>query len=389
MPELLHSTETEFETDYALLNATQGNVGNDCAGTFAGSSPGALSAHCGTKFALAHVRAERWSSRPPTDGNWEDIDELPFVAIDGDGPLRISGFDPPGEDHGLDLTGFTTGRVLVSANGRHRYRYSDDVPDLPPEEWLLQFFPEEGRPNPLAGPPRRLSGYAPFSTFDTRSGWNEAVHAWEQSGWHSRLFAAPGFRAVEMGVGCALKPVSARDLASASARFTLSSTRNSLPFPDDPLEIRLEQGDDDPLAALWGSPVANLRNAIDTLRHIQLLLDVRHAGETLLVPNPAPALVWDVEPLAEREIQHVRRQIGYADFRNIAEDIEFAVDWAGAAGLLTTVREMGTRWSMTSREIRGGLDLAATTRGITVSPRLEIEDATDDDSPIVVRPRQG
>jgi hypothetical protein len=100
-------------------------------------------------------------------------------------------------------------------------------------------------------------------------------------------------------------------------------------------------------------------------------------------------LVWDVEPLAEREIQHVRRQIGYADFRNIAEDIEFAVDWAGAAGLLTTVREMGTRWSMTSREIRGGLDLAATTRGITVSPRLEIEDATDDDSPIVVRPRQG
>jgi hypothetical protein len=383
MADLLGATETEFATDFAILSASQGYV-STAAGTFAGSSIGGLSANCGTKYARVHVRAERWSGRPDFDNSWEDMDELPFQALVGGGPLQISGFDEPSDNHGLDLEGFDSGRVLILAKGRHRYYYGDLEDEVPPEEWLLQFFPQEGRPNPLAGPPRRLVGFAPFSKSEKQSGWRAAIHAWEQSGWHSHLFSSPGFYAIQLGLRLAARAINARDLAHESSRFTRNGSPNPLPFPDDPLDIQLAERPGDPLADLYGAPVSNLREAIDAMRSLQLLLDVHRGDEVLLVPNPAPGPIWDANSMTENQIRVLRVHIGYADFRSIAEDIVIALSWAGEQGLKTTIQEMGTRWSMTSAAIRGGLALSALTAGVSTTPELDGENGDDDQVSIVI-----
>ena len=104
----------------------------------------------------------------------------------------------------------------------------------------------------------------------------------------------------------------------------------------------------------------------------------------LLVPNPAPGFVWETKEMTEKEIKGARLQIGYADFRSIAEDIVIALDWAGEQGLTTTVEEMGTRWSTSSAAIRGGLALSALTSGVSTTPELDNEKGDDDQRPIVV-----
>ncbi len=383
MADLLGATDTEFETDFAILNASQGGI-SAAAGTFAGSTIGGLSAHCGTKHARVHVRAERWSGRPEFDNSWEDFDELPFEAVVGGGPLQISGFDPPTDDHGLDLEEFGGGRVLILAKGRHRYSYGDLEDELPPEEWLLQFFPQDGLPNPLAGPPRRLVGFAPFSKREKQSGWAAAIHAWEQTGWHSYLSRSPGYYAIHLGMSVASRPVNASDLARESSQFTRNGSPNPLPFPDEPLDIPLPERIDDPLAGLNGAPVPTLREAINAMRNLQLLLEVHRGGETLLVPNPAPGPVWDTNSMTEQEIRGLLLQIGYADYRSIAEDIVIALSWAGAQGLKTTIQEMGTRWSTTSAAIRGGLALSALTSGVSTTPELDSEERDNDQLPIVI-----
>jgi hypothetical protein len=111
---------------------------------------------------------------------------------------------------------------------------------------------------------------------------------------------------------------------------------------------------------------------------------VRRAGKTLLVPNPAPAFVWDVASLSEKEVQGLQRQIRHREFVETAEDITSAVEWAGDAGLKTTVQEMGIRWSKSSADIRGGLALVALTEGVTVSPQLSGGNAAEDVLPILV-----
>lgn len=383
MGELLGSAETSFDTDFAILNAGQGRIGVARAGSFAGSGVGGLSAHCGTKYARVHVRAERWSGQPELNSSWEDIDELPFAAASDGGPLQMSGFDPPTGDHGLDLEGFGTGRVRVLANGRHRYYYGDVENELPPEEWLLQFFPAEGSPNPLAGPPRRLVGFAPFNKSERQSGWAAALHAWAQSGWHSYLFSSPGYYAVHLGASVAGRAVNERDLARESSRYRLSGAPNPIPTPENPLDVPLAERTDDPLVELFGAPIATLRDAIAAMRQVHLLLEVRRGSDILLVPNPAPGPIWEAKSMTEKEVRGAQLQIGYSDFRLIAEDIVTAVSWVGSQGLRTTIQEMGVRWSTTSAVIRGGLALAALTSGVSTAPELG-QDRDDDRRPIVI-----
>lgn len=384
MVELVGATETEFQTDFAILDARQSKA-DAAAGTFAGSSIGAMSAHCGTKYARVHVRAERWNGRPDFDFSWEDSDELPFEAIDGGGPLQVSGFDAPTDNHGLDLEGFGRGRVLVFAKGRHRYNYGDIEDRLPPEEWLLQFFPEDGPPQPLAGPPRRLAAFAPFSKWDKQPGWRAAIHAWTQAGWDSHLSRSPGYHAIRLGMSLAGRAIGARELAEASSQFTRNGSPDPLPFPDDPLDIQLAERAGDPLAAMYGAPIANLHDAITAMRSVQLLLEVQKDGEKLFVPNPAPGPIWDAMTMSDQEIRSAQLQIGYADFRSVAEDIVIAVAWAGEQGLSTTIEEMGTRWSTTSTAIRGGLELAALTSGVFTEPKLDNDKGEDDQVPLVIK----
>jgi hypothetical protein len=88
--------------------------------------------------------------------------------------------------------------------------------------------------------------------------------------------------------------------------------------------------------------------------------------------------------MTEKEIRGLRLQIGYADFRSIAEDIVIALNWAGEQGLKTTIQEMGIRWSTTSAAIRGGLVLSALTSGVSNTPQLDSENGDDDQVPLVI-----
>lgn len=156
MSTLLHSVEVDFQTDFAMFSAFDVLTPPYDRGTFATAGEGWVIASTGTKYARVHAVAERWSAVPPATHGWDDIDDLPFGATTGN--LRLGGFDEFSDP--LNLNGFGWGRVQVFARGRHRYHYSSwvDVDVMPPEEWLLRFYPVRGEPDPLAGPPRILGG---------------------------------------------------------------------------------------------------------------------------------------------------------------------------------------------------------------------------------------
>jgi hypothetical protein len=118
------------------------------------------------------VRLERWTARPPEPPGWEDADELPWQTLPGEPDVQVSGFDPT--DCALPLGDLRTGRVRVLARGRHRYYgdYGEFRPSLSPEEWLVQWWPEAGDLDALAGGPRRLG--VP---------WRHEQQAWRSSGW--------------------------------------------------------------------------------------------------------------------------------------------------------------------------------------------------------------
>jgi hypothetical protein len=371
MAELLGATEALFETDFAIMNAHQDPNDGPTPGGFVGSAPGGVAGMCGTKYAEVSARAERWSSRPEFDNSWEDVDELPFSAIADCGPLRLYGFDSPPDD-GLDLDGFGAGRVLVMARGRHRYGYSDHDNDaVPPEEWLLRFFPEAGPARPLEGPPRRLAGVAPFGG-PPKTGWAAALHAWSQTGWHSHFASSHSYYAIYLGLSASQRALTVNALAEVSFPYI---------YRVDP-----PARGEDSLAVSSGRPTATLGEAIDALRELQLLLPSTRDGQEVLIPNPDPGLVWERIELSDDQIKGARQQIGYTDFRQIAEDISIAMAWVPNSGLHSTVRAMALRWSTTPADIRGGLELLATS-GLKTEWATG-DRSTDDDTPLVLSMRR-
>jgi hypothetical protein len=390
MAELLGATEAQFDTDFAIINAIQQNSLGGASGNFAGTTTGGVSAMCGTKYANISARAERWSERPEFDNSWEDVDELPFVAAQGGGILRLYGFDSPSED-GLDLEGFGTGRVIVMARGRHRYGYSDyDTESLPPEEWLFRFFPEPGPPQPLSGPPRRLAGVAPFGA-PPQTGWASALHAWQQTGWHSYLGSSLSYYAVHLGLLVAKRALTPTALAELSFPYIYRKPGERPVMPTDPLTGLIDPPvrKEDRLATSSGRPTTTLGETIEALRELQLLLISVRGGEEVLIPNPDPGFVWERIELSDLEIQGARRQIGYADFRQIAEDISIALDWVPQTGLQSTVRQMALRWSTTPAEIRGALALLKITDNLDVRWSYSEQEHADDDAPLFMRNHRG
>ena len=303
--------QAHFDTDFSIVTAHQVPIDPE-SGSFAGSTVGGVTGLAGTKYANVSARAERWTGRPEFDNSWDDIDELPFVEDEDGGPLRLAGFDPSQAD-GLDLRGFGSGRVRVMARGRHRYNYSsgtDRVDSLPPEEWLFQFFPTDGPPRPLDGGPRRLAGIAPFGG-PPRSGWSSAVHAWEQTGWGSYLYASPGYRALNRALRVTEHAVTPSALAERAYRYVGRRPGERPEMPADPLAFSVDPPLDmnDPLASSTGLPTTTLGEAIEALRQLQLLLTSVRGGNDILVPNPDPGFVWDSISLTESETEHARRQL--------------------------------------------------------------------------------
>lgn len=156
MSSLLDAIAVDFQTDFAILWAFDSEPPPVDLITFATAGTDWVRALTGAKYSPVHAVAERWSAAPPEVDGWEDRDELPFRSTTG--RIRVQGFDPI--ETALDLTGFDWGRVQILARGRHRYGYDSrgDEFSLPPEEWLLRFYPVDGPPDPLAAPPRTLAG---------------------------------------------------------------------------------------------------------------------------------------------------------------------------------------------------------------------------------------
>ena len=393
MASLLSAVSAEFSTDFGILSAAQSGCGGAGAGGFVGSLPGCVAGLCGTKYADVLVRAERWDARPPQQLGWEDGDELPLEVLPGAGSLVLGGFDQT--DVGLDVDGLGRARVLVFARGRQRYGHSDFQEGMSPEEWLLQVFPDPDAQDALAGDPRRLAGQAPFGPLP-KTGWFAARHAWAQTGWHDYLYTMPGFYGVDIALSSAGHPLSRLELAAKAVPLHNGQTYfQGTPHQDplaQPLQPTLTPEQQNPmrlesvrtnaqrladLAAQVGLPeITVMGHFIQALENLGLLLVMRRKGEDLLVPNPCPGMVWDVLDIPEQVRDRIRVQIGYADFRQVAEDLDNIVGWARDLTLTTTPRTLATRLAVTVDEVRGGLDLLALNKRASHLPLLQ--DGNDD-----------
>lgn len=190
------TVEHRLDTDFAILLVEQEPRVSDGPDnlSYAVSAPGVVSMQCGTKHARVAVHLELWGSEPPpAEERWEDQDEVPFAVVGGSTELRVSGFERS-EAEALPVYGLDRARARVLARGRHRYTYGDLslVDDLPPEEWLVQFWPDPAARDALAGPPRRIAGSLPFDV--RRSAWGAALDAWRLTGWHTSLYSMVAFR---------------------------------------------------------------------------------------------------------------------------------------------------------------------------------------------------
>lgn len=398
----LLSVEAEFSTDFAIVNAAQAQHGA-ASGSFAGTCPGALSAMCGTKYAAVHIRAERWDARPPYARGWEDADELPFAGIAGGGPLMLGGFDDT--DIGLDVDDLGSARALLYARGRHRYGYSDFRPELPPEEWLLQVFPTAPVFDVLAGDPRRLSGGAPFGPRQN-TGWSAAMHAWSQTGWHHYLYRCPWFYEINLALSIARRPISREELARTALPFNEKGAAKDPAAAVHPLAVALQPAllqehpnqmllDMQAAAAESISQVATvagvpemrvLGDFIQALCNLGLLLPMQRNGEELLVPNACPGMVWDVVEIPEGNRGGLLEQIGYADFRHVAEDLRNLLGWAPAHRLRTTARSVAVRLAVAPPDVLGAIDLLAVTKQIENIPSTPSVIAPGDDFDVADAP---
>lgn len=348
--------ETTFDTDFAILSAYQSTGPDSDVGTFALTTHGALSASCGTKYARVHVRAERWDSRPPVAENWEDADELPFVEVPDGGPMEIAGFDPSSAR--LDVTGIGNARVQVYATGRHRYYYGDDVlgDALPPEQWLLRFFPTDGDPDPLAGGPRRLAGEGALYR-NAPDPWSAALRAVEVSGWYEVLWPSAVFQSVRSALWSAGGPTSEDELARLMVRRRAPFERGGADALDQ--VIPPSRDEPDQLAELTGRATPlTAGEALDAMLDLGLLVSEERTGVQLLIPNPAPEPAWVRRAREGHDPDSIRR-IRLNTLRHLhgllATDLSRALRWAGVQGLRSTPRKLALRLATTVDEVRGAL----------------------------------
>lgn len=367
------AVDAAFETDFAIVGAAQKVSPPEC-GSFAGTAPGAVAALAGTKYARVEMRLELWDERPPFEAGWEDADELPFEAVRDAGPLVPHGFEPVGP--GIDIADVGRARVQVLARGRQRYSYStgglDALEALPPEQWKLRFFQDDLGGDPLAGESRRLSGTAPFGPLP-RSGTRDALAAWGRAGWDEFLWLSPG-------VGGLLTRLVGNDARARTAAEIAAETLGQL--GRSTLHFQMPDGATDPLDALvqynsWSptdrvseaagrAPAGTIRDLLDALVDIGLLLPVRTRRGTVLVPNPEPDPVWEQVALDGVRLAAVRKSaVGHlAD--GVATDVINLLRWVGPEGLVTSPRRIAIRLALSSIAVAHALDSLSQTGQLQV-----------------------
>ena len=389
MARLVDEIAAEVQTDFALLSAAQGDrVGYAETQTYAASAPGCIAMMCGTKYANLVVRLERWDGRPAeADPLWEDCDEVPWEPVAEAGPLLVFGFDPA-EGDGLDVTDLGRSRVQVLASGRHRYTYGDFVEGLPPERWLLRLWPDPDAGDALAGPPRRVAGPLPFMW--RRNSWGAAFQGWSLAGWSSYLLGVEAFRVLAQAVAFIGQPFHPNELLPKLGPWGMQRDRAGAYDWSSPaighgwaVDIRQMQPEIgvklEALARAAKLPgIETFGDALTALERLGLL--ARLDGGRI-VPNPAPAPVWELVPLSPEARAGLETQALRAEFSSFEGDIEHVVRWCDGE-LITTPRTIATRLAIHPDDVRGAMRLLRSTRR---DVSLDPEGPTDPDREVTIR----
>lgn len=356
MARLLESVESRLSTDFAMLLAEQEPGTRPDAMCFATSNRGAVAMACGTKYADVHVVLQRWDSQPPLDQSaWEDRDELPFEEDVGAGPLQLGGFEPA-DGPGLDIDGLGRARIRVLATGRHRYTYGDSIDETaPPEEWLLQLWPDLSGMDAMAGEPRRLAGPLPFGPQAQPTPWHAALHAWRQTGWAAFFSSLDAFTAISHGLDVAQRGLPRRELPALAARV-----HRQLFDREPAMDTRLAPCLDaqrtalDLLGTRLDIDITTFGDLVTALLRCGLLT---HTDDDAVAPNPAPSPVWEVLDLPEATERSLRRQGLQADFAAIQWDLLHLVRWAPDQELRTSPRRIAIRLAVPLEQVSGGFQL--------------------------------
>jgi hypothetical protein len=320
---------------------------------------------CGTKYADVDIRLERWDGRPPEiEESWEDRDVLPWRNTSDSELVQAQGFDAPDSTEGLDVSGLGRARVEVLASGRHRYFYGDDNEGLPPERWLLRFWPDSQHLDALAGPPRRIAG--PQGEADPGP-WGAAVRAWSRVGWGDLLHTPSGFQYLVFAIGAVGRPFTHAELPDYLSGWWVANH----PGDDGPwsgsiydwnkVENRLANDGSPRVAKLATAAglakLETLNDAFDALCGLGLLAEVRYGGESYWTPNPSPRAAWDVLPEDDGKTPWMRirsLRTFYGDFEG---DLEHLCGWAEGGQMTVTPRRIATRLSISPDEVLSTIEL--------------------------------
>jgi hypothetical protein len=375
--------ETTLSTDFALLSARQSSPRGDATTlTFAASAPGVVEMLCGNKYADLSVRLERWDGQPPSpDSLWEDCDELPWETVPDGGPIQVAGFDPADHEEGLPVEGLGRARVQVLAAGRHRYYYGGSNEGLPPERWLLRFWPDAEDLDAMAGPPRRVAGPLPFIV--ARYGWQAATHAWTRNGWHDAFARLTGFEQLERSISGIGRPFQAEELPAMWGPLSSYDTRAygwdtpvvDLERPRPPWDTSVD--DLATLARASGMPVIDtLHDAFVSLSRLGLLAKAEAlSGGDRWVPNPAPRPAWEVLDVSEERAAALRVRGLRAEYSTLEHDLAHLHRWAHGGELSSTARAVAIRLSLSPDDVLGTIRLLNEVRPHTVIHQTAQPDA--------------
>ncbi len=296
----------------------------------------------------------------PEPAGYEDSDEVPWRGVD-DGPVVIAGFDYDQPVASLDVNDIDPTRVRICASGRYRFDYDDASEGLPPEKWLLQFWPDHDGTDELYRRPRRMGGPPPFS-LRFSSAWLTAMHAWRSAGWPALLGSIRSVHWVRVPLIREQRPLTAEELSVAG------DTSGALPAHDAEL-----------LAPAFGT-VDSWGSLIEAMNRVGLLAVVPTADGPAFLPNPAPPPVWTVVDMDDSRAEHLKRRAQIQVYGTYVPDIEQLVRWSPAP-FTATPRMIAVRLALPVD------DIVETLRLVDLTDPGRVQGDLDDlDLPITIAP---